>query len=223
MEVKTNQSPFALVAHNQDETAAFHKQIVDQNTGRLKIMPSSFYEKIPHLTRIAWSNLNGYYSLPTIELCALVKELIAGRSAIEIGSGYGVLGEALGIPCTDNHMQMRPDIEAMYRAARQHPIRYPKHVEKLEALDAVKKYKPQVVVASWVTQDWKNDGLEGLIGGVDEEALLEMVDCYIMIGHENTHRQKRILKKPHDVIRTPFLYSRGMDETKNVIYVWSKK
>ena len=82
------------------------------------------------------------YLLPTIELVERLKRAIDGRRAIEIGSGNGVLAEALGIQGTDNFMQEMPKYKALYAAQGQPTIKYGKNVENLDALAAIKKYKP---------------------------------------------------------------------------------
>jgi hypothetical protein len=100
-------------------------------------------------------------------------------------------------------------------------IKYPPHVEKLDALDAIKKYNPDVVVASWVTQIFKGDEtVGGNMYGIEEEEILRQVKCYIHVGHEKTHGSKRIRSVKHEEYRFPFLFSRSLDRNGNVIYVW---
>lgn len=192
--------------------------------GKLRILPASVYKKIPHEDLIAWGHRKAYYGFPTQELCIWLLQVIAGRSAIEIGCGHGVLGKYLTIPCTDSKIQARPDIIAHYKSMGQPIIDYPPHVEKLEAMDAVTRYRPRVVIASWVTQRFKEgDQLgNGLVDGVDEEELIKSVDCYIHIGHDNVHGKKRIKKYGHEEHRLPFLYSRAIDPTGNVINIWRR-
>ncbi len=58
--------------------------------------------------------------------------------------------------------------------------------------------------------------------GVDEEAILENVNTYILVGHIKSHGQKRILKVKHETYQVPWLGSRSMDKENQVIYVWKK-
>ena len=150
-------------------------------SGRLKINPSKTYARIPWDKLRVWTHLKAFYGLPTPELIACLKEIIGPRTAIEIGAGNGCLGRALSIPMTDSHVQADPAIRLYYASMGQPTIEYGNDVEQLDALGAVHKYKPQVVVGSWVTQ--KSDGTRpGSFYGVDEESLLEEVETYIIFG-----------------------------------------
>jgi hypothetical protein len=141
------------------------------------------------------------YLLPTVELVDHLKSVIVGRKAIEIGSGSGDLARFLGIPATDNYCQDWPEVKEFYEITGQPRVRYGDNVERLDALEAVEKYKPDIVIGAWVTQ-WIDPKLPpppegGSIYGIKEDELLEKVPVYIMIGAEGIHGRKRILKRPH--------------------------
>ncbi len=164
------------------------------------------------------------YQLPTIELIDFIHNQIGGESAIEIGSGNGHIGSALGIKMTDNHMQLIPSIKAHYELLGQPVIKYGKDVEQIDAISAVEKYKPEVVVACWVTHKFK-DGMEvGNMLGVEEELFFDMgVKKYVHVGNENVHRQKPLLNKIEPKrYKFPWLLSRSMQPHDNVIYVFEK-
>lgn len=195
-------------------------------SGVLKVMPSDFYRQFKQVTLSAFCLEMGCYSLPTVELMNLVNakimEASPSRHAIEIGSGNGVIGEALGITCTDNWMQDHPAVKAHYAAMRQPTVPYRPHVVNLDALSAVGRYKPEVVVASWVTHiyDPKQHYRGGNAVGVDEQKLLNRIKRYVFIGNLDTHKHKPILANKHEVIQGDFLFSRSMRSELNALLVW---
>jgi hypothetical protein len=104
-------------------------------------------------------------------------------------------------------------------------IRYPKWVEKIEALDAIAKYKVPVVIASWVTHwtDPMGPLQPGFMYGVREDKLIESGATYIMIGSTEVHHHKPILRQPHREIALPFLRSRGRVQSNNRVFIWNEK
>lgn len=167
---------------------------------------------------------HGIYNLPTDELCAFLRHRIAGRRAIEIGAGHGVLAEALGIPATDSWLQEEPDIVAYYRAIRQPTVPYGANVEKLDAAAAIAKHRPQVVVGSWITQlaDPRHPDKGGSARGVDEEQIVASCDEYICIGNQLVHQHKSIWALPHERITPPWLFSRAVNGTPDFIASWTR-
>jgi hypothetical protein len=172
----------------------------------------------------------GRYGLPTIELIEWLKEKIGGRSAIEIGCGYGDLGSQLEIPITDLKVQKMPEAKVYYENMRQPTIDYPDDVEEIDALAAVQKYKPKVVVASWVTQ-WLDpekpppSGRGGCMWGVKEWKLIERVETYILIGNESVHQdteKKKIMERLHESHALPFIRSRATFPEKDRVWIWNR-
>lgn len=192
----------------------------------LRVMPAAFYAQFPQNELSGFCLRNGLYALPTTELCDLINHLILEvsptRSAVEIGSGHGTLGRALGIPCTDNHMQDAPEVVAMYRAMGQPTVKYGKHVARLSAEEAVEVLQPDVVVAAWVTH--KYDAAEhfrgGNVIGVDEVAMLKRIKRYIFVGHTGPHALKPLLDYAHQFIQSSCIFSRGFDPAGNALFVW---
>lgn len=188
----------------------------------IKAGPLSDIEDIDLNEILVWCVRNGVYQVPITDLVSYLHNIIGGRKAIEICAGCGVFGKALGITSTDSFLQDRKEIRAYYEAIGQRPVAPGPHVEKLEAMDAIRKYDPEVVIASWSTQKWQPGDHQASQFGVDEEALLShpSVQQYIVIGNERVHGQKRILRHSHQKERHPFLVSRSADQSLNRIYVW---
>lgn len=166
------------------------------------------------------------YQVPTIELIDFLKEEIGDSPVIEIGAGNGCMGRALGIKMTDNFMQTWEDIKIIYAMTRQPVINYGTDIEEIDAINAVKKYKPKTVLANWVTHLLKEGMTAGNMYGVEEELLFENgVDKYIHVGCDTMstgHPMKPILNKyPVKKLQFPWLVSRSMSRDKNTIYIFS--
>jgi hypothetical protein len=194
------------------------------NNGVLKLLPAHQYDLIDHDVLRAWCMQNARYGLPTVELVEWLKDLIGGRRAIEIGSGAGDLAFHLGIKATDSKVQQTPFMQIYYKLLQQSPIKYPEWVEKIDAMQAIIRYRPQVVVASWVTQKvMEPDGdTEGCYAGVEEDAIVASGVEYVMIGNKFVHQQKKIMRLPHVEYELPFLRSRARLPEQNVVYVWNE-
>lgn len=209
----------AILEKNKD----ISKELLLPN-GKLNIFKYKDYEKYSFEDLRAFCHFYGRYGIPTFELINLLVALVGNRSAIEIGAGHGDLGFHFGIPMTDSKMQSKPHIKAFYQGMGQPSINYPDDVEELEAIDAIKKYKPKVVIASWVTTYSKNQEIYGSCPyGVKENEILDLVDTYILIGCHSYHGDKPIMKLPHDEIYEPFILSRVKDQSQNRIYSWNGK
>lgn len=188
----------------------------------LRIVPASIYESTTVEERAFFGVKNGFYSLPTLELVEYLKKLIGTRTAIEVGAGHGLLAQALGIPATDSFQQLRPDIRQYYEKLQQPIVPYGDKVDKLDALAAVKKYQPQVVIGCWVThryQEHQHDA-GGNLDGLDEEALIKACETYVIVGNEKVHAGKSIWNLPHTKITPPWLFSRALNGTPDFIAIW---
>jgi hypothetical protein len=194
--------------------------------GLIKLLSAADYDRFDRDGLRLWCHLNARYGLPTIELITWLRDYIGDRSAIEIGSGSGDLAHHLGIQATDSKIQTDPIAAAFYRIAQQPVIQYPEWVEKLDALDAVKKYKPQVVVASWVTH-WIDPTQPpppggGCMFGVKEDRLLVTGVTYVFIGNLLVHQHKPIMRLPHRTLEVPFLRSRANFPSEDRILIWNE-
>lgn len=203
------------------DTRDISRDVIDPH-GRLRIMPAVYYQGTTGPERSLVCVKHGLYGLPTQELCEWLTEKIAGRLAIEIGAGNGSMAAHIGIKATDNYMQANERIHALYRLFGQPPIQYGENVERLEALDAVKKYKPKVVIGSWIThrynaqEHWRG----GNQYGPDIPAILKLCEEYILIGNEKTHARDPLLSQTHEMIYPPWLFSRVDNYGRDFIAIW---
>lgn len=204
----------------------FRDQITDissellMDNGKLKLLPYKDYEKFTWEDFRYFCHEKARYGIPTRESVSFINEIINGRSAIEIGSGYGDLGYHLGIPMTDSRLEFEPAIRAKYEAMGQPIIFYPDDVEKIDALEAVKKYKPQVVVASWVTpySPYPTE-YNSIPFGVKESEIFDLIETYILVGNFDTHYGRPLLLNTHREIKEPFIITRAQNQEHNRIWV----
>lgn len=192
----------------------------------LKLLPSAAYDAFDRDGLRLWCNRQARYGLPTVELIEWLRTYIDGRDGIEIGSGSGDLCHHLGIRGTDSKLQNDPKAAIFYMLQNQPTIRYPASVERLEALEAITKYKPRIVVASWVTH-WidPDKGVPpggGCMFGVHEDQLLATGAIYVFIGNLRVHQHKPILQLPHREIKLPFLRSRASDPSLDRVFIWNE-
>lgn len=192
--------------------------------GQLKVVPASALAGTTAQERAVFGVHHGVYGFLTEELLTWLREFIGERSALEVGSGHGRLATELDIRATDNRQQEAPHIRAYYAALRQPVIQYGPHVEKLTAEEAVRKYRPQVVVASWVTHRYDPSRHEagGNQDGVREEEIIQGCDAYVFIGNEKVHAQKSIWALPHEKFSPPWLYSRAHNGSPDFIAIWRR-
>lgn len=164
------------------------------------------------------------YRLPVLELLDFLKTEIGDRIAMEIGAGNGCIGRNLGIKMVDNHMQTFPEIRDHYKLMRQPTITYGNDVQRMDAIQAVKKYRPEVVIGCWITNKQKGGLTIADMYGIDEEMLFSNgVKKYIMVGNLLTHFDKVLLSTTtHTVYQFPWLVSRSMSRDKNIIFVFEK-
>lgn len=164
------------------------------------------------------------YGIPTLELLDFIRDSIDGRDAIEIGAGAGDLGHHLGIKMTDSKQQEKPEVIQFMHSVQQPPIKYPDDVEKLEALEAVYKYKPKVVVASWITPYAPHEMPYGSNPwGVKEDKILKLVETFIIVGNMDVHFDKPIRQFTHKTVHADWIISRAKNPENNCIFIWDKR
>jgi hypothetical protein len=198
------------------------KDLLEPN-GKMKLLSYEYYQTLK------WENFRLFcheyarYGIPTKELVHFIKSLIDGKTALEIGAGSGDLGYHLGIKMTDSKIQDSKPVKRLYELTKQPTIKYGKDVEKLEALEAVKKYKPQVVVASWVTTYSPTATNYGSSPhGINEKEILDLVDTYILIGNLDIHGDKPIMDEFSFEYNLPWNISRAARLENNRIWVWER-
>ena len=193
--------------------------------GKVQNLPYELLNRFSQEQISLFCHTHAIYQLPTQELIHFIQKHIEGESAIEIGSGNGCMGRSLGIRMTDNKMQELPEVRGYYQMMGQPVIKYGEDVEHIDAISAVKKYQPKVVVASWVTHKFKEGMNVGNALGIEEELLFENgVEKYIHIGNEKTHMYKPILEIfPVRKFKHKTIISRSMARDQNIIYIFTKK
>jgi hypothetical protein len=184
---------------------------------------ASDLEKIPNEHLRVWCVLNAYYQIISKELLEWLHNEIKGRRAIEVGAGNNLLGHCLGITSTDSYVQQtNTDLQAYYSALGQRPTKPdPAKVDCLDAVEAIRKYEPEVVIGSWLTHKWEEGMSEGSIYGPDERKIVEAA-TYIHIGNKYVHSQKPILRMAHRAYGPTWLFSRAEKPDGNRIWVWDK-
>jgi hypothetical protein len=208
------------------DVQAMDEALLDPETGRGRLLPAKDVLSLGIDAVQGWMVLRARYQIVTTELVDWLRARIAGRFAIEVCAGMGDLGHHLGIPMTDSYIQTRMggnygDTMNAWGQALTSP---PPDVARLDAEAAVAEYQPRVVVASWVTQKWHPGDEHGFEHGVEEIRIVraKSVETYIVVGNRVVHGGKRIARLPHKEYAFPWLVSRGVDQTKNIVYVWGR-
>lgn len=191
--------------------------------GQVKMVGFAELADVPHDHVVVWCVRHGVYQIPTSELIEHLRQRIAGREALEICAGHAPLGKFLGCRSTDNYMQLWPEIKAYYDALGQAPAAPPDYVERIDALEAVKKYQPQVVVGAFVTHRWKPGLRTGNQYGPEEGEILALVEEYVHVGNIEVHREKPLRVVAHEETHYPWLVSRAFNPEQNRVMVWKKQ
>jgi len=177
------------------------------NGSSLIIKPHSYFQQYEWIVIRSFMHDNALYTLPTEELIDFLKSEIEGYKAIEICCGSGSIGKALNIPATDSKLQEDPVIQMHYKLMGQPVIKYPSHVKKYEAMDAVNKVKPEVVIGSYVTKQW--NGSSGNYWSPNELTILKRIKKYIHIGDLKTHADKPLMQMDYILHQPEWLICRG--------------
>lgn len=229
---KTNYQPITTKRTISKPPPMILNQLNDLFSPEGVIVPVSYKEVVKFAPNaLAWfCAKNAIYGIITTELIDYIKPLIEGRVAIEIGSGAGTFGRALGIPVTDSFQQMdHEEAKAFIRSYGGALIKYGEDVEKFDAVEAVKYYKPEVVIASWVTHKYYPYAHK--LGGNEHGVAFDQLFRYgakkiILLGNEATHRNNPIMKdKKYRVVakQEPFFLSRSTKRKKNRLYIIKRK
>jgi hypothetical protein len=187
--------------------------------GSVKPIESAKLDAIPLDHIRIWCGKNAIYQICTVELVEWLKNEIAGRNAIEIGAGVGGIGKALGIHSTDSYMQTNEAVAQYYKALGQKPTQPPSYVEKIDANDAVDKYKPEVVVGAFITHRHTGGDVGNAFGPLEEQIINKAT--YIHVGNINVHKSKPILALPHKEYTFPWLRTRCANQSLNRIWIWN--
>lgn len=211
-------------AIHPDQVRDLAPDVLDEQ-GRLRLLPAEYWAATTWQERALFGHRHGIYGLPTIELVEHLRAIIGDRRAIEIGAGHGGLADALGIPATDSRQQEDPRYRRMviHEGHGQQPVRYGDNVETYEASAAVAHYRPDVVIACWVTHRYERarPWAGGNEAGPDEGHIIDNCAEYVLIGHQRVHRHKRIWDRPHTIECPPYVFSRaGAGAGRDFIATW---
>lgn len=188
--------------------------------GRFVVRSAAEVDALPRPWLQVWCAKMGVYSVPTAELVDWLRTLIGDRSAIDVAAGHGALGRSLGIPTTDARTAELPEYARHYREWNQPSPWVPPDVETLDALAAVQKYRPAVVICAWGTERWSPGMRKGHVLGLDEAAILSRVSTYVHIGVRGLHAHSK-LPRPSEVLQPAWLRSRS-SVADDFICVWNR-
>lgn len=207
---------------NRIDTGHIEKDVIIDN--KLQVRPFSYWKQYDVTTWLNFMLKNGYYIIPTTELIDCLRTLIIG-SAIDIGAGNGFLGRALGIPITDSKLQEDPSFQLYYKLAGQPVTYYPNDVEKIDAVDAIKKYKPDTVLGSYITCKYNEKLGMGNFWGVDDQFVVQNCKRYIMVGNKSVevHKKNPLMERPHEEHYFDWLITRASDQEEGRIFVWTNQ
>lgn len=133
-----------------------------------------------------------------------------------------MLAAALGIPATDNWMQQDDPYRGIYERIGQAIAPYGPNVVRAHASQAVRLFRPRVVIGCWVTHKYNpaRHYAGGNEIGVDEEDILRNCETYIVVGNEQVHEHKAIWSRRHEIEYPPYLYSRALNQGREFIATW---
>lgn len=199
--------------------------IVLDETGRMRVLPAEFWAATTADERALFGHRHGAYGFPTVELVDWLRDWIGGRTAIEIGAGNGVLADALGIVATDSRQQEQSPWREQYAQMRQPTVPYGPNVVEMHASRAVRHYKPDVVIGSWVTHkyDPRRHAAGGNEVGVDELDVLRHCGEFILIGNDTVHHRSRLWERTQvrAMVYPAWLYSRtSAARGRDFVGVW---
>lgn len=204
-----------------DQIQDLRPEVLDEY-GRFQILPADYWAATTVEERALLGHRTGMYSFPTTELVAHLRELIGGRTAIEVGAGNGVLAQALNIPATDNKQQLMPRYRTLYDAHGLALVPYGENIIEMDASHAVRYFRPAVVIGCWVTHRYDPTAhhLGGNEIGLDEPDLLHHCEEYVMVGNEDVHKDKPVWSSPHEISYPPFVYSRAHNGSRDFVAVF---
>ena len=226
----TNQKRTVIDTENVDmsDVLTLMDMLTDKD-GIIRTLPYDEVKDVGKDTLNMVMQIMALYTFPTTEVVDFLREEIDDGNpefapdAIEICAGSGWIGRNLDIPITDSYLQDRQDVRDAYIRNGCVPIAYPKDVEKLDAIAAIKKYTPEFVIGSYVTRKWGlGSRKEGNMYGVDTGWVVNNCHKFYMIGNQNIHNGDPIMKRNHKEYSFPWLITRG-DSTKARIWVWENK
>lgn len=201
-------------------TANIRKTVMDGR--KMRVLPHSEWMKFSWQEIRTLLHETATYVVPTEELIDYLDELIGDEKAIEICAGNGYIGSNLDILMTDSYQQQDDKMTCMYYDLMKQPrIKYPASVMKLEASQAVRRMKPHTVIGCYATHKWREDTQSGNDKGVDFEDVFSKVQCLVLVGNLQTHKDNPLMALPHEEVALPGLLTRAADQSQNRIFIWN--
>ena len=190
----------------------------------MRLYPAEYYKQFTReeILNFAWKH--GIYQFPTQELIDFLKSEIDPPKTIEIAAGGGHVGKHLpGVILTDNKLQEEAWVRDFYRAAGQHPIKYPSWMVKLDAEQAIEIYRPETVLGCWTVEA----GTSASGKGINEISVASKVKKYIIVGNNYLHHKKPVLHVARAIhklqmIKPTWLVSKASMPEENCIYLIDK-
>lgn len=211
----------ATILNKTISTEAIRKVVMDGDN--MRCLPAKTWESFPFEEVRMLLHETGTYVIPTEELIDYLDAMLGSQSCIEIGAGNGWIGRELDMTMTDSYMQRDNKLVVQYyKKIGQPTIKYPSDVLKMDALTAVRRFRPHTVLGCYVTHKWRNDTQDGNDWGVDFPRLLKSVQRLILVGNLDVHRNNPLMAMPHDEILLDGLLTRAEDSTRNRIFIWNK-
>lgn len=195
-----------------------------------KAVPASLLLRLPHNHLQVWAHDHAIYQFVTIEMIGWLREQIGEAKALEICAGNGVIARTLGITGIDSRVQETAYFQRCLKekygpeAEYQQLTRPPKEIKKYEAMEAVRVFRPEIVIGAFVTpKGTREQSAKGIMGnayGPNMQELLQRVKKCIHFGNRNTHLPNPIYDMPHHELEFPWLVNRSFDQSLNRVWVW---
>ena len=207
-----------------------HEQLTEN--GETKILPAKEWLRWGKNNLGAYLSYYNLWTVPTLELCDILDDEIGDLDCIEICAGLGYISKELGIRATDSYLKVSE--EYINTFGQTEHFQYPSFVEKIEASDAVDKYKPECVLGCYAVPKWTEERakqyqletgkeLHGSIKGVDYDYILPKIKKLILVGHRELYYQHPFFKKKHRLIVNKNVLTRHSVNGQSYIYIFEKE
>ena len=200
----------------------------------IQILPAATWLKYGKNNLAMFMNMFNIWVAPTLELIDILDDEIGDMSCIEICAGLGAIGRELGITTTDSHLHSTEEFKNTFGKMRGIAIdmKYPSDVEKLEASEAVDKYKPECVLGCYAVPKWTEKKateyflkyrkeLKGSVVGVDYDYILPKVKKLILVGHDGLYSQHTFFNRKHRAVISKNIVTRHTVEGNSAIYIFN--
>ena len=204
--------------------------------GEFRILPAEEWLKYGKNNLGMFLNAFHIWVAPTLELIDILDDEIGSLKCIEICAGLGIIGKELCITTTDSYLHASEE----YKNATKDvmgifaEMQYPSYVQKLEATEAVDKYKPECVLGCYAVPKWTEEKarkyylehrkeLQGSIKGVDYDYILPKVKKLILVGHKALYNQYSFFRRKHRVIINKNIITRHSVEGQSGIYIFENE